>query len=136
MNRGRESSSKLTSEAESNSEMNPDSQGRETPWNRGRGHAFAGGWRPLKCFICSGPHKAMDFPQNPKRVMMVQEEEGAELLPEEVEAERSENRMLRRALISGNKVTPEADWRRKSVFCTKCKCGDKVCKVIYQWRIH
>ena len=77
MNKGGESSFKSTSEAESNSELKPDSQGRETPWNRGRGCAFAGGWRPLKCFICRGPHKAMDCPQNPKRVMMVQEGEGA-----------------------------------------------------------
>ena len=61
---------------------------------------------------------------------MAQEEEGAELLSEEVEAKRGENLMLRRTLISGNKVTPEADWRRKSVFRTKCKCRDKVCKVI------
>jgi hypothetical protein len=38
--------------------------------------------------------------------------------------------MLMRTLISSNKVTPEVDWRRKSVFCTKCKCRDKVCKVI------
>ena len=37
--------------------------------------------------------------------------------------------MLRRTLISGNKVTLEADWR-KSVFRTKCKCKDKVYKVI------
>ena len=72
----------------------------------------------------------MDGPQNPKRVMMAQEEEGAELLPEEIEAERSENLMFRRTLIFGNKLTPEVDWRRKSVFCTKCKCRDKVCKVI------
>ena len=65
-----------------------------------------------------------------KRVMMAQEEEGAKLLLEEVEAERGENLMLRRTLLSGNKITPKADGRRKSVFCTKCKCKDKVCKVI------
>ena len=41
MNKGRGSSSKRTSEAEFSSELKPDSQGRETPWNRGRGRAFA-----------------------------------------------------------------------------------------------
>lgn len=61
---------------------------------------------------------------------MTQEGEGSELLLEEVEVEQGESLMLRRTLISGNKVTPEADWRRKSLFHTKCKCRDKVCKVI------
>ena len=61
---------------------------------------------------------------------MVREEGEEESYPEEVEVERGENLMLRRTLISSNKVTPEADWKRKSVFRTKCKCKDKVCKVI------
>ena len=61
---------------------------------------------------------------------MAQEEEEAKLLPKEVEAKRGENLMLRRTLISGNKVTPEVDQRRKSVFRTKYKCREKVCKVI------
>lgn len=62
--------------------------------------------------------------------MMVQEEEEEEPFPEEVEAERGENLMLRRTFISGNKVTHDADWKKKSVFHTKCKCEDKVCKFI------
>lgn len=84
--------------------------------SRGRGRYSSGSWKPLKCYICGEPHEAIDCPQNPKRVMVAQEGEEEELLTEEVEAERGDNMMLRRTLISGNETNLESYWKRKSVF--------------------
>lgn len=81
----------------------------------------------MKCFICDEAHKAIDCPQNPKRVMVAQEEEPC---IDEAEAESRENLILRRTWIPGDKEILEVDWKRKNIFRMKCKCKDKVCKVI------
>ena len=60
---------------------------------------------------------------------MVREEGEEESYPEEVKAERGENLMLRRTLISGNKVTPEADWKRKSAAIQPPRSADIIAAV-------
>jgi hypothetical protein len=70
--------------------VKPNFEGRGAFNSRGQGRPFSRSWKPLKCFICSEPHKVIDFPQNPKRVMVSKEGEGEveDLLRKEVEAER------------------------------------------------
>lgn len=104
-----------------------DFRGRGGFGGRGRGRPPSGEWKPLKCFICDEAHKAIDCSQNPKRVMVAQEQEK---FWSEAKAESGENLMLKRTLISKNKEIPKVDWKRKSVFWTKCKCKNRVCKVI------
>ncbi|KAH9292377.1 hypothetical protein KI387_042439 [Taxus chinensis] len=131
LNRRRGSSSKLQrdEELEEGKEPKTDFGGRGAFRGRGRGQQRFGYWKPLKCSTCGGPHKEVDCPENSRvanGAMMAQEEPQVE----EIEAEIGENLMLQRTLIARDQEAPEADWRRKSVFQTKCKCKDKVCKVI------
>jgi len=129
--RGRESSkSAKNEEPEEGQEVKPDSRGRKGFRGKGRGQTF-GYQNPLKCFRCGEAHKVVDCPQNPKRTLVAQEEAAAQ----EVEAETGEILILQRSLISRNKEILEDDWKRKSVFLTRCKCkqgmeGDR------RWRIY
>eukprot|EP01018_Ginkgo_biloba_P000548 Gb_17472 [translate_table: standard] len=123
--KGSSSKSAMNEEPEEGQGVKPNSRVRGGFRGRGRGQTF-GCRKPLQYFICGEAHKAIDCPQNPKRAMVAQEEPATQ----EVEAETGENLMLQGTLITRNKKSPEADWRRKSVFRTRCKCKDKVCKVI------
>lgn len=116
-NRESRNSSKSTNE-EPKDNVKENFQGRGGFRGRGRGQQFSGGWKPLRCFICSETHKAVDCPQNPKSAMATLAEEGEEPLIEEVEAETGENLMLRRNMLAGDKEAHVVDWRKNSVFRT------------------
>lgn len=118
--RGKGSSSKSPKRAEpkEGQYVRPNFRGRERL--RGRDTGF-GDRAPLRCFISNEPHKSQEYPLNPRaahEVMIAQEESHGE----EVESETGETLMLQRTLVMGSKQVPKHDWRRKSIFQTRCKC--------------